>query len=134
MTGHPACHRVDGEEHRGVSGQHRGQLGRLVLGLRGSQAVAGDDDDLAGVGQLDGGVLGRDAPDAGTRYGRRAAGPAVGPLSPVPKPPIMTPRTERFIAWAMSAVRIPLDAPTSAPPMIRAPLSITMPAIARRCR
>ena len=42
----------------------------------------------------------------------------------------MTPRTERFIARAMSRVRIPPDAPTSAPPMIRAPLSITKPAMA----
>jgi hypothetical protein len=52
VTGHPACHRVNGEEHHGVLPQHRGQLGRLVLRLRSGQAVAGDDDDLAGVGQL----------------------------------------------------------------------------------
>ena len=60
MTGHPAGHRVDGEQHRSVFGEHRGQFGCLVLGLRGSETVPGDDDDLAGVGHLDGGVLGGD--------------------------------------------------------------------------
>ena len=34
------------------------------------------------------------------------------------------------MALAMSRVRIPPDAPTSAPPMIRAPLPITKPAMA----
>ena len=38
--------------------------------------------------------------------------------------------TERFIASAMSLVRIAPDAPTSAPAMIRTGLSITNPAIA----
>ena len=38
--------------------------------------------------------------------------------------------TERFIASAMSLVRIAPDAPTRAPAMIRTGLSITKPAIA----
>ena len=38
--------------------------------------------------------------------------------------------TERFIASAMSLVRIAPDAPTSAPAMIRTGLSMTKPAIA----
>ena len=42
----------------------------------------------------------------------------------------MTLMTERFMAWAMSTVRMPPEAPTSAPPMIRAPLSMTNPAMA----
>ena len=39
-------------------------------------------------------------------------------------------RIERFIASAMSLVRMPPEAPTSAPAMISAQLPITKPAIA----
>jgi hypothetical protein len=74
VTGHPAGHRVDGEEHGGVFLQQHGQFRGLVLGLRDGQPVTGDDDDLAGVGQLDGGVLGGDPPDAGARADRGRAG------------------------------------------------------------
>ena len=42
----------------------------------------------------------------------------------------MTLSTERFMAWAMSTVKMPPEAPTSAPPMISPPLSITNPAMA----
>ena len=59
-------------------------------------------------------------------------GPASAPAasSPPPKPPIMMLMTERFIASAMSLVRIAPDAPTRAPAMIRTGLSMTKPAIA----
>ena len=39
-------------------------------------------------------------------------------------------RSERFIASAISLVRMPPDAPTSAPAMIRAQLPMTNPAMA----
>ena len=51
-------------------------------------------------------------------------------LSAVPKPPTMMLRIERFIAFAISLVRMLPDAPTSAPAMIRTLLSMTNPAIA----
>ena len=58
-------------------------------------------------------------------------GPPASPAeSPVPKPPTMMAGIDRFIASAISLVRMPPDAPTSAPAMIRTELSMTKPAIA----
>ena len=58
-------------------------------------------------------------------------GPSIaGPLSPVPNPPTRMLRIDRFIASAISLVRMPPDAPTSAPAMISAQLPMTNPAIA----
>ena len=59
-------------------------------------------------------------------------GPATAPatLSPPPNPPSMMLRIERFMASAMSLVRIAPDAPTRAPAMIRTGLLSTKPAIA----
>ena len=59
---------------------------------------------------------------------RRLAAPAAA--SPPPKPPTMMLAIERFMASAMSLVRMPPDAPTRAPAMISTGLSITKPAIA----
>ena len=47
--------------------------------------------------------------------------------SPPPKPPTMMLMIERFIASAMSLVRMPPDAPTRAPEMIRTALCSTNP-------
>ena len=59
-------------------------------------------------------------------------GPATAPtvLSPPPNPPIMMFRTERFMASAISLVRIAPEAPTRAPAMISSGLFRTKPAIA----
>ena len=78
-----------------------GQLADGVLGLGHGQAVAGHDDDRAGVGELDRGVVDADLADG-------AAGPATAPTvpSPPPKPPSMMFRIDRFIASAMSLVRM----------------------------
>ena len=59
-------------------------------------------------------------------------GPSAAPTvsSPPPNPPIMMFMTDRFIASAMSLVRIAPEAPTRAPAMISTGLSITKPAIA----
>ena len=65
--------------------------------------------------------------DADVPAGARHRGTA---LSPVPNPPIMMLRSDRFIASAISLVRMPPDAPTSAPAMISATLPMTKPAIA----
>ena len=97
-----------------------------MLGLRGGQAVAGHDDDLLRVGELDGRVVGGDGADLRVR--RRPS--TATALSPVPNPPTMMLRSERFIASAISLVRMPPDAPTSAPAMISAQLPMTKPAIA----
>ena len=51
-------------------------------------------------------------------------------LSPVPNPPRMMLASDRFIASAISLVRMLPDAPTSAPATISAQLSMTNPAIA----
>src|SRR5207237_1318180 len=51
-------------------------------------------------------------------------------LSPVPNPPRMMLVSDRFIASAMSLVRMLPDAPTSAPATISAQLAMTNPAIA----
>ena len=48
----------------------------------------------------------------------------------MPKPPTMMLRIDRFIASAISLVRMPPDAPTSAPAMISAQFPMTKPAIA----
>ena len=50
--------------------------------------------------------------------------------SPPPNPPTMMFRIDRFMASAMSLVRIAPEAPTRAPAMIRTGLSMTKPAIA----
>ena len=103
-----------------------GQLADGVLGLGDREAVARDDDHVLGVGQLDRGVVDADLADGAAL---RADRPATVP-SPPPNPPIMMLITERFMASAMSLVRIAPDAPTRAPAMIRTGLSMTKPAIA----
>jgi hypothetical protein len=71
VPGHPAGDRVDGVGHVHAAGfQQVGQFADLVLGLRGGQSVAGHDDDLAGVGELDRGVVGRHGPHP--RFARSA--------------------------------------------------------------
>src|SRR3984885_1701245 len=55
---------------------------------------------------------------------------AAGAVSPGPNPPIMMLLSDRFMASAMSLVRMLPDAPTSAPAMISAQLPMTKPAIA----
>ena len=98
-----------------------------MLRLGDGEAVAGHDDDLLRVGQLDGRVVEADLADGAAfdagRPRRRAA-------SPVPKPPTMMLAIERFMASAMSLVRIAPEAPTSAPAMISTGLLMTKPAIA----
>ena len=103
-----------------------GQLADGVLGLGDREAVARHDDHVLGVGQLDRDVVGAD------RRGPSRPAPPAAPAasSPPPNPPIMMFMTDRFIASAMSLVRIAPDAPTRAPAMIRTGLSITKPAIA----
>ena len=54
--------------------QRVGQLARRVLGLGHGQAVAGDDDDLAGVGQQHAHVLGRPGPHRAAGVALLAAG------------------------------------------------------------
>ncbi len=50
--------------------------------------------------------------------------------SPPPNPPIMMFMTDRFMASAMSLVRIAPEAPTRAPAMMSTGLSMTKPAMA----
>ena len=56
--------------------------------------------------------------------------PMATALSPVPNPPTMMLASDRFIASAISLVRMLPDAPTSAPAMISAQFPMTKPAIA----
>ena len=67
--GHAAGDGVDGEEDVDAPRlEGLGELADRVLGLGDGQAVARDDDDLAGVGEQHADVLGRAGPD---RAGRR---------------------------------------------------------------
>ena len=60
MPGHPAGNRVDRVLHVDAARlEELGQLADPVLGLRDREAVARDDDDPLGVGELDGGVVDR---------------------------------------------------------------------------
>src|ERR1700733_13412479 len=59
-----------------------------------------------------------------------AAAAVATAVSPVPKPPMMMLASDRFIASAISLVRMPPDAPTRAPATIRAQFPMTNPAIA----
>ena len=52
------------------------------------------------------------------------------PTAPVPKPPATIFTTERFIASAISLVKMPPDAPTSAPAMVNVAFCRTKPAMA----
>ena len=127
VPGHPPGDRVDAEVHvDAVVDQRLRQLDDLVLRLRRGQTVAGHDDHPRRVRQLQRRVVDGDLPDgaAGRHRRRRAA------LSPVPNPPAMMLTSERFIASAISLVRMPPAAPTSAPAMISGVLSMTKPAIA----
>ena len=85
-----------------------------VLRLRDGEAVAGHDDDLLRVGELDRGVV------EAERRAPMPPGPAASATvpSPPPKPPTMMFRIERFMASAMSLVRMAPEAPTRAPAMI----------------
>ena len=67
-------------------------------------------------------AMGRTAPPAPT--------PRSTPTAPVPKPPATMFTTDRFIASAISLVRMPPDAPTSAPAMVSVAFCSTKPAIA----
>src|SRR6185437_7552527 len=61
VAGHAAGDRMNGVADVDAPGlEQLGQPGDLVLGLGGGEAVAGHDDDLGGVGELDGGVVGSD--------------------------------------------------------------------------
>ena len=124
---HPPGDRVDRVLHVDAPVlEELGELADRVLGLRDGEAVARDDDDRARVGELDRRVV--DAELAlGAAAGSRLGAPV---LSPPPNPPIMMFSTDRFMASAMSLVRIAPDAPTRAPPMIRTGLPSTKPAIA----
>ena len=104
-----------------------GQLAHRVLGLGDGEAVAGHDDDLLGVGELDRRVVEADLADVAARRPRRRLRHAA---PPPPKPPTMMLAIDRFMASAISLVRIAPDAPTSAPAMISTGLPITKPAIA----
>jgi hypothetical protein len=53
---------VDGDA---AIGEHGAQLPRLALGLGGGEAVAGDNDDLAGIRQLNGDIVDVGAADIG---------------------------------------------------------------------
>ena len=58
MAGHAARHRVDGvEDVDSTRFESLGQLTRRMLRLGHGEAVAGDDDDLTGVGEEDPDVL-----------------------------------------------------------------------------
>ena len=102
-----------------------GQLAHGVLRLGHGETVARDDDDGLRVGQLDRDVVRADLADRAARPGGRA-----GRLSPPPKPPTMMFRTDRFMASAMSLVRIAPEAPTRAPAMMSTGLPRTNPAMA----
>ena len=56
--------------------------------------------------------------------------PTATAVSPVPNPPTMMLASDRFIASAISLVKMPPDAPTRAPATISAQLPMTKPAIA----
>ena len=73
MARHPSGDRMDRVLHVDAARlEELGQLADLVLGLGDGQAVAGDDDHVLGVGQLDRRVVGRDLADrAAARAGRR---------------------------------------------------------------
>ena len=112
MPRHPAGDRVD--RVLDVDAPRLEQLGELadpVLRLGDGEAVARDDDHRGRVGELDRGVV------HATPRGREPPAPAAAPTvpSPPPNPPSMMLITERFIASAMSLVRIAPEAPTRAP-------------------
>jgi hypothetical protein len=90
------------------------KLANDVLGLGGGHAVAGDEDDLPGVGKLGGGVLDADlahfAP-GGVRAGRL--------LVTLPKAPKRTLVIERFIALHMRIERMKPEKPSRVPAMMR---------------
>ena len=99
---------------RGPALEQLGQLAHRVLGLGDGEPVARDHDDLLGVGQLDRRVVRPSSRTVPPGPGHR---PPTVP-SPPPKPPIMMFRIERFMASAMSLVRMAPEAPTRAPAMI----------------
>ncbi len=74
MARHPAGDGVDGVAHRDAACfEQLGELADGVLGLGDRQPVAGDDEDLVGVGEQDGDVLGAPRADGAVPGG------AVGP-------------------------------------------------------
>ena len=98
----------------------------LVLRLRRGQAVPGHDDDLRRVRQLQRRVVGGDL-----AHRAAAAAAGAGPLvAGAEAAGDDARRSERFIASAISLVRMPPAAPTSAPAMISGVLPSTKPAIA----
>ena len=126
MARHAPGDRVDGVRDFDAAGLEQvRQFADAVLRLGNGQAVAGDDDDLAGVGELDGGVVDRDLAD-GCRP--RSSSADCVPSS-APKPPTMMLAIDRFMALAMSRVRIAPEAPTRAPATISMTLPTTKPAI-----
>ena len=107
---------MDGEFHFAAAlFDQLGQLAHLVLGLGHRHAVAGNHDHVAGIGQLHGGVLDRDAADR--LAGQRRRQPAAAAALP-PNAPNSTLANERFMALLIRIdSRKPL-APSSAPAMI----------------
>ena len=96
-----------------------------MLGLGDGQTVARDDHDDVGVGELDRRILGADR-------GHRTL-PRRCPRPPPGRPPKPAKRmlpTERFIAVAISIVRIVPEEPTKVPATISATLSRANPAAA----
>ena len=126
MPGHASRDRMDAvADLDAVVDQCLAELDALMLCLGGGESVARHDDNLAGVRQLQRGIVDRDLADASGGAGRPLAC-----SSPVPKPPAMMLVSERFMASAMSLVRMPPAARTRAPAMISGMLSTTKPAIA----
>ena len=121
MPGHPAGDRVDRVLHVDAALlEELGQLADRVLGLRDREAVARARRSRAGRRRA--GSRRRRRRSRGREPPARRRRPAAS--SPPPNPPIMMFMTERFIASAMSLVRIAPEAPTRAPAMIRTGLSM----------
>ena len=80
MARHPPGHGMDGvPDVDAPLLEHLGELADGVLGLGDGEAVARDDDDAAGVGQLDRDVVGADGAD---RAARAAGGPDLAFAAP----------------------------------------------------
>ncbi len=127
MAGHAAGDRVDRVVDRDPALLELvGDLLDRVLGLGDGEAVAGDDDDGVGVGELDRRVLGADRDVTG----RSSPVPPPPPEGAPPKPAKRMLATERFIAVAISRVRIVPEEPTRVPATISATLSRAKPAAA----
>ncbi len=126
MTGHSAGHGMDGIRNLDAARlQQIRQLADAVLRLRHCQTVARHDDHLLGVGELDRRIVDGDLP-----YGAARPAVAVRPWRRrLPKPPTRMLSIDRFMALAISLVRIAPDAPTSAPATMSTTSLTTKPAM-----